>query len=515
MTFRFNEFELDPDRIELRQQGVVVPMEPKNFELLEYLIRNRDRVQSKDEIFDQIWPGVFVTEASLSGAIKNVRKALGDDGVTQKFVKTVRGHGFRFIADLDSVAPAEPTENTAMTEEHHRHGPPVIAVLPFSSHGIDRQHSAIAEGIPAELIAALSRVGSMRVLARGSTFQLKTGVHDFHDIRLRLRAQYVLSGSVSQSGRQISVVVELVDTATEHVIWSEDFRNEADDLHSIKQSIVGSVVNALEHRIPHNEASSLLPISSENLDAWGNYHLGVRHLYRFNAPDNAIAANYFEKAISQEPNFARAVAGLSYTELENYNLGYGSEKANHLRKTKDFAELAVDLDPFDPFCNLVLARAHWAYSDLDGAISWANRAVELNPNYAFALYNLGKFNAIDCASDDAHNSLQNAMALSPLDPHMQSMLSARALAAFANDDAARATHFTGLSLRAPNPHLYVCLFAAAISAVYQDGRNLDRAISQIAALGGVFDRDHFVSLFTLSEEPRARDLMSAIDALAL
>ena len=427
----------------------------------------------------------------------------------------MRGRGFRFVGKVKTpfVAATPRQSDISEPENRIRTGPPVLAVLPFSSQGIDLEQSAVSEAVPAELIAALSKVRSIRVLARGTTFRLKQSQHALDGIRARLGANYVLTGSVSKIERQVQTVVELVDTKTQHVIWSDDFSASLDDLPTIGGKITRSVVNALELRIAQNEADAVLNVRSDDLDAWSNYHLGVRHLYRFNAPDNEKAAHYFQNALAQNPEFARAVAGLSYTELENYNLGFGTEKQSHLKKTHEYAERAVDLDPFDPFCNLVLARANWAGSELDGAISWANRAIDLNPNYAFGYYNLGKFSAIDCASTSAHRHLQSAVSLSPLDAHMQSMLSARALAAFVEDDAEAAQQFAGLSLRAPNPHLYVCLFAAAISAAYEDHGNLNRAKRRIAKLGGAFDRQHFTSLFTLSDERKASHLMQTIDGL--
>ena len=515
MTLKFDEFELDSDRVELRYRGEVIHLEPKNFELLEFLAHNRARVLSKDEVFDQIWPGVFVTEASLSGAIKNIRKALGDDGAAQRFIRTVRGRGYRFVADVKEAQGTTGTEVLRPTPDISPSGPPVLAVLSFSSSSGDPNLSVMAEAIPAELIAALSKIKSLAVLARGSTFQLDTTVHSLADIGVRLRAEYVLTGTVALLGRLISIVVELADTSSERVIWSEEFRDNVDALFSLEEKIISSVVNALDHRIPQHKADGLLQVPSEQLDAWDNYHLGVRHLYRFNAPDNAIAARYFETALRLDPRFARAVAGLSYTELENYNLGFGPDKAAHLINTQRFAERAVDLDPYDPFCNLVLARANWARSDLDAAISWATRAIDLNPNYAFGLYNLGKFNAIDCVATAAQDNLQSAMSLSPLDAHLQSMLSARGLAAFTENDGDAARHFAKLSLRAPNPHLYVCIFAAAILSTYEDTRSLTRVMHRIRTLGGEFDRDHFLSLFALSQDDRARSLVSAIDNLAL
>lgn len=514
MIYAFDAFVLDGPRMELRQGSEVIHLEPKHFTLLKMLLEHSDRVVTKDEIFDEVWPGVFVTEASLSGAVKHIRKALGDDGEAQAYIRTIRGKGFRFVGALSKAAgrPATgpvPEQQSVVNDA----GPPIIAVLPFTLLGKDLSETAIADALPIEIIAALSRLRSIKVIARGSSFRLDLKTHGLGDIHARLGVTYVVAGSVEVAGRQLRISVDVTDTRDAQVLWSETYLASIDDIFTVREQIVSAVITAADQRIPQNEATRMASVPTEKLDAWGLYHLGLRHLYRFNAPDNAKAAQYFENALQIDPSFARAIAGLSYTEFENFNLGFGSEREAHLQNALRHAEASVDSDPHDPFCNLVLGRAHWIHEDIDGARAWTDRAVTLNPNYAFGHYNSGKFAAIACQSTLADAHVQSALALSPIDPHLQSMLSARAFAAFMSDDAQQAIRFAEQSLRAPNAHLYVCVIAAAIFAHFDQPHRIEEVQRRIARLGSHFGRDHFEMLFKPTDPSKAKHLAAAFDQL--
>ncbi len=513
MEYAFDGFVLDSARLELRHRGTPVHLEPKSFTLLLYLVENADRVVPRDEILDHVWPGVFVTDASLSGAIAQIRRALGDSGEAQQVIRTVRGKGFHFAAALTHTAPAKVA--APVNAPAAQTGPPVIAVLPFSLIGTNDTHAAIAEAIPTELIAALSRLRAIKVIARGSSFRFASGTADHADILRQLGATYALAGTVELDTRRLSITSELIDTRSNQIVWSDRFSGAMDDIFAIRQSIVEAVTGAVELHVPLNESALLAKTPSENLDAWGLYHLGIRHLYRFNASDNERAAGFFQAALDQDPGFARAVAGLSYTEFETYNLWSEGRQTRHLSQALALAEQAVDLDAHDPFCNLVLGRAKWIAEDMNGALAWVDRAIKLNPNYAFAHYNSGKLNAISCEGAVADHRVQAAMALSPLDPHLQSMLSARAMAAFVRDDAEAALAFADQSVRAPNAHLFVCVIAAALHDIHGNTERAESVRQQIARLGSRFSEDHFWSLFKLTDPARNDRFKAAVDRLAL
>jgi TolB-like protein len=522
MRYAFDDYLFDVDRAELSAGGEPVPLEPKTFDLLALLVENRHRVVSKDEIFDRVWPGVLVSEASISSAIKQVRQALNDSGDAQTMVRTVRGKGFRFVADVTAEAGGRPAALASDPDPapvpslpDRLDGPPAIAVLPFVLIQTDDGQRAIADGLPSEIISALSRLRNLKVIARGSSFQIDPAAPDHAALRHRLGVGYVLSGAVELSGARLLVTTELTETANGYVLWAETYTTALDDVFSVRQSIVRAVCNAVEIRIPLNEADRLSGAPTESLDAWGHYHVGLRHLLWFRGTRNDLCKQHMHAALRLDPGFARAQSALAYAELEDHNFLISGDGSSSRAKGIDLAERAVELDPFDPFCNLVLSRAHWVSQDLEAALSWADRSVQLNHNYAFGHYELGKFHAIACKGAQAENFAGTALSLSPLDPNVSGMLSTRALAAYVRDDGAAALQFADASMRAPNRHLYVCALAAAIYCTQGQMERAANAVSKIDGWNDRFSRAHFEHLFSLKDPEKHNGMISAFERLGL
>jgi DNA-binding winged helix-turn-helix (wHTH) protein len=188
MRFLFEDFELDPSAMELRGAGTAVPIEPQVFALLHVLVENRDRLVSRDEIIEKVWDGRAVSDSALDSRIKSVRRALGDDGKTQRLVRTVHGRGFRFVGDVRVVAaperlavPEPVAAETAAAADRPGGGDavrPSIAVLPFRLLGASERWAAVADALPDELITELARLRWLFVIARGSSFRFRAESSD-------------------------------------------------------------------------------------------------------------------------------------------------------------------------------------------------------------------------------------------------------------------------------------------------------------------------------------------------
>lgn len=514
MIYDFGDFQLDTDRVELRGPGGAVPLEPKCFALLRLLLRKSPHAVSKSEIFDAVWPDVHVTDASLSTAIRQIRLTLGDTADRQAFIRTVRGHGFRFVGDLrtsDAVLPATVTPAPAAAPT----GKPTIAIRPFELIGHDPGHQAIAEAIPAELIATLSRLRWLNVIARGSSFRFAATHEDLAEMGRRLGAEYVVSGLVEWHLPQISIMVELSDCRTNQTVWTDRISGPIDEIYDMRARLARDLVTALELRLPLHEANRLAHAPSDSIDAWGHYHLGIRHMYRYNHEDNAIAADRFRAAVALDPTFARAFAGLSYTEFQNAFQHFKTDVRRHQSLALVHAEEAMKLDPLDPFCNLIYGRAKWLSGDAEDGLTWVDRAVELNPNYAFGFYNRATLNTVLCNSALADNSVETALSLSPMDPHLQSMFGTRALAALIADDLDAAKRYADRSLNAPNPHLYCFMIAAAIHARTGARDKAELCVGAIRSKGVPFGKTEFLTHFNLRNQASLKRLVGDLDNLGL
>ena len=471
MRYHFEPFTLDMDRGLLLEAERDIAIERRAFELLSLLVVNHDRMVTRDEIIESVWDGRIVSDAALSTAIKTTRKILGDNGVTQKYIRTIRGRGVRFVGTVTAVVPARvensevlmPSDDT-MSESKR----PSIAILPFRMVGYSEAYSAIADAIPAELISCLSRLRWLTVIARGSTFRFRHDNPDLSAIRATLGANYCLSGLVEIFGAVSAVSVELSDTRSQAVIWSERFSGTVSDVNETRNDIVTHVISALELHVPLNEAKRARLRPPENLDAWGIYHLGLQHMYRFNKTDNQIAAGHFERATMLEPGFARAYAARSFTSFQTAFLKYTADTSEEVSNARRFAEKCVEIDPVDPFGNFTLGRAHWLRGDPEAGMPWIDRSVELSPNFAQGFYAHGWADVMAGRGTQALAQLEKAVALSPLDPLLYAMQCARGLAYLQLEDYDNALLWAEKGARAPGAHFLIRAIAAMMCKIKGD-----------------------------------------------
>ena len=211
MIYRFEEFELDTDRFELRRGGVAQKVEPQVFALLELLVANNERMISKDELNLRIWGGRVVSEAVVNSRIRSARRAVGDDGKAQRLIKTVHNRGFRFVGEptaepvvrADYFAAGDSATKqmpSPATDPPNAPGRPSIAVLPFQMLAADPRYGMLADAVAHEVIVELSRLHWLFVIARGSSFRFRGPDVDLAAASEVLGARYLLTGSVAIDG---------------------------------------------------------------------------------------------------------------------------------------------------------------------------------------------------------------------------------------------------------------------------------------------------------------------------
>ena len=466
MIYRFGPFELDTDRGELRDDGQPQPIEPQVFALLALLIEHRERLLSKDEIFEKVWDGRFVSDSALTSRVKAARKALGDDGRAQKFIRTIHGKGLRFVAEVQverepqvsSGGPgALPTDVEAPGDASAR---PSVAVLPFAIIGDAGKFATIADGLPHELITELARLRWIFVIARASSFRLRGQDLDSRAVGRQLGVRYCLAGTMEVTGSHLAITAELTDTRGGEVVWAERYTGFVDEVHALRAEIRSKILAALEIQIPLHEASAARLTNTDNLDAWSAYHLGLQHMYNFNRADNAAAESLFGRAVAQDPGFARAHAGLSFVHFQKAFLRQTNDVAGAIASARRCAQHGVDVDPLDPFVNFTMGRSFWLEGDLDRALAWIDRAVSLSPNYAQGLYARAWTEAIGGSSGDGRRDVDLAMRLSPLDPLYYAMLATRGFTHLANGEHAEAVRWCERAARSPGAHVMIAMVAS-------------------------------------------------------
>jgi TolB-like protein len=516
MLYLFDAFELDVDQIELRRNGVAVPIEPQVFALLRLLVESRDRMVSKEEVVEKVWEGRFVSDSAISSRIKSARRALGDDGKEQRFIRTLHGQGFRFIGDVRIIVPQglvlpihqELEEALPRPAEHATK--PSIAIFPFRLVGTSDLHPAIGDAIAHDLITALARLRWLFVIARGSTFRFRSDDLDVGRIGQLLNVSYALSGLIEVFASTTTVTAELTDTRTGGVLWADHFTGRIDDIHELRARIAANVIAALEIRIPLNEAALASLAAPNSLDAWSTYYLGLRHLYRFNSQDNATAAALFERAIALEPGFARASAGLSSTFFQSAFLRYSGDPDGDARAARRFAERSVELDPLDPFANFTMGRAFWLTGDIERSSPWLDRSTALSPSYAQGFYARAWADAIcergPCGSD--HVDL--AMSLSPLDPFLYAMLATRALTCLVRGETGQAAIWVDRAARSPGAHVMISLIAVIAHTLNEDPQRAAAWAADVRARRGDISQAHFFASFPFRDGELRRRIAKAL-----
>jgi TolB-like protein len=501
VIYRFNRFELDTAKVEVRADGQVLPVEPQVFALLALLVENRERLVSKDELIEKVWDGRVVSEATVASRIKSARALLGDDGKSQRLIKTAHRQGFRFVADTLVDRAQDLGDLTSR---------PSIAVLPFRLIGAAGPLAAIADALPDELIAELARLRWLFVTARSSSFRLRDCNASTGEIGRLLGVRYCLSGTAAIANARLTITVELVDTRDSGVVWAERFAGPIDDVHRIREEIRSQILTAMELRIPLHEAALARLTVTESLDAWSAHHLGLQHMYRFNRKDNAVATALFQQAIRRDPGFARAHAGLSFMHFQTAFMHYSDDLHAQIALARRFAERGLELDPLDPFVNFTMGRTFWLDGDLGSSLTWLERATSISPNYAQGIYARAWTESMAGRGLDSRGHVDLAMRLSPIDPLYYAMLATRAFTHILLGEDLEAADWAERAARSPGAHVLIALVAAAAHALGGEELRAASWIADVRARSPTLTRADFFRAFPMKSEAAKTRLTNAL-----
>ena len=431
MQVRFGNCVLDPERRELERDSVSVSIGPKVFDLLLYLVDNRDRVVGKDELLDEVWNNRIVSESTLNSHINAARKAIGDSGAEQRLIRTVSRKGFRFVGTV-TIANDSPSSSEAAGLQYEAvalGGMPSIAALPFLNLSGDADQDYFADGVVEDIISALSRIRWLFVIARNSSFTYKGRAVDVKQVGRELGVRYILEGSVRKAANRVRITSQLIDASTGAHLWSERFEGALDDIFEVQDQVTASVVGAIAPQLEHAEIERAQRKPTESLDAYDYYLRGMAHLHRGTQEAVEVALSHFRRSIDLDADFAAAHALAAWSYFWRRVNGWTEDQALESAEGERLARRAVEIGRDDA---VALTRgghalAHFA-DDLGGGIALLDRAVFLNPNLASAWF-LGGFLRTwqgDCEAAIAH--FERAMRLSPVDPELYRMQAGVAMA---------------------------------------------------------------------------------------
>jgi len=432
VLYAFENCTLDTDRRELRRDSALIAVEPQVFDLLEYLVRHRERVVSRDDLIASVWGGRIVSESALSTRINAVRSAIGDDGESQRFIRTLPRKGFRFVGEAREVeieaeqprarrATASPLGAIAAVAPRVELGTevpafalpnkPSIAILPFQNMSGDLEQDYFCDGVVEEVITGLSRIKWLFVIARNSSFIYKGRAVDVKQVGRELGVRYVLEGSVRRAGNRVRIACQLTEAHTGAHLWAERYDRPLDDIFALQDEVTLAVIGAIEPSLRSAEIDRVKRRRPESLDA---YDLLLRALSAdMVMPEGAAKAlPFLERALELQPDYARAHGHLALCHHTLYLRGglyeenhraaiqhahaaiangqddstaltlagfvMGMDEHDRAAASQAF-ETALALSPSSAFTYLIGSAVLGWGGEAERAIDWAERALRLSP----------------------------------------------------------------------------------------------------------------------------------------
>jgi TolB-like protein len=341
MIYCFEDFELDTRKHVLRCNGEEIKVEPQVFDLLTLLVKNHDRLVTKDEIIETIWHGRAISETAISSRISSARSAINDDGKQQRLIKTRHNKGLRFMAVPRTIG-MNGVEETQKVDEH-----PLIIVLPFLARADDELEALTAEALADEITTLLSFIKGLKVAPQYVLGRTLDPEVDPAEIARSVGAKYVVTGSVRRNGNRLRVMSELTNLVENNLVWSEKFDRTMEDIFAIQDEVARGVVGSLGGRIASIEAARAVRRPPESLRAWelARRAHAVAWDWRPETMEQGVAD--CRRAIELDPNYAHAHAYLGLYLAWQCVQGWSRDHNKHKLEARVQADRALRLSNDD------------------------------------------------------------------------------------------------------------------------------------------------------------------------
>ena len=419
MIYRFHQCRLDTTTYSLSVEGETVPIEPLVFDLLAYLIENRDRVIARDELLETLWQGKVVTDSALAARIKDARKAVGDDGSRQELIRTVHGRGFQFVANVSNTEDhnEQTKENSPIRQVSPTSEKPSVTIKPFVNLDSESSQDYFVTGLMWDIWAALVKIPHL-ILVEGESQKYDPRKMSLEELGQVFNVQYVIQGGVRKSENQIRVNIELVEVSTGKKIWGDKYDGSLDDLFDIQDTITENITISLNIKLVFGEAARYLRDKIKNPEALDNFYRGERALYGTTTQELLDAQHFMEETIRLEPDSPVGYAMTAYAYWMAAYKGLSSNTEETLKKAVEMSEASLQRSDTSGYPNLILAHYYLYHQDISRALEELEQGMAFRPSCPGA-------NALKAAiliylgrASEAIEYAEQAVRLQPINPSM-------------------------------------------------------------------------------------------------
>jgi TolB-like protein/predicted Zn-dependent protease len=429
VQFVFEDHTLDTNRRELRRGCAQIAVEPQVFDLLTFLVQNRERVVSKGDLIASVWRGRIVSDSTLTSRINAARKAVGDSGEQQKLIRTIARKGIRFVGAVhtspkggEPALAADPAPEEIQKASRlvipsllPKADRPAIAVLPFVNMSGEPAQDYFSDGISEDIITALSKLRWFLVIARNSSFSYKAKSVPMREIAEELGVGYVVEGSVRKSGNCVRITAQLICVTTGSHVWAERYDRSLADVFAMQDEITEAIVAAIEPQLYAAENFRARRKPPENLDAWDLVVRALSHYWQVTRGDNLVAQALLEKAIAIDPNYGQALGVLAVSQTFGAAMGW-ADMAATVPVAERAALAAIQADSEDPWAHHALGFVRLFARQFDDALAEFELALRLNPNFALAQGAYGLVLSHCARWEEGADAARRALRLSPRGP---------------------------------------------------------------------------------------------------
>ena len=403
--YEFGEFRIDAVKRRLLRDGDPVALTPKVFDTLLHLVQRKGEVIEKEDLMRAVWPDTVVEENNLNQNISMLRRVLQERRGENRYILTVPGRGYRFIAAVEAVrVPSAPAPRIR------------LAVLPFENLSADAEREYLADGLTEEVIAALGQIGPehFSVIGRTSVMVYKRGTKTAAEIGRELDAAYLVESSLRAEGGRLRITSKLIRVRDEVQVWSASYDSEPSSMLTFQQELSAAIAEQIRLRLSPERLTALGRRQTKNAEAYDLYLRGRHSWNQLSPPTTQRAVEFYTRATGFDPNYALAWSGLADAATSGPITG-DADPLTVWPHAREAVAHALSAEPNLPEVQTSVGfLKFWLEWDWLGAEAAYRKAIALDASHSLGHRLLGILLSHMARPEEARPAMAHARALDPL-----------------------------------------------------------------------------------------------------